>query len=50
MKVLSVADRFDSVAEERVITISRVKDASCLHRYFKELCRTPEGRGRVCQH
>ncbi|MDD9860659.1 MAG: hypothetical protein OXU40_09470 [Nitrospira sp.] len=42
MKVLSVADRFDSVPEEQVITISRVKDASCLYRYFKNYVDRPK--------
>lgn len=42
MKVLEVSDRFDSVPEERVITISRVKDASCLYRYFKNYVERPK--------
>ncbi len=42
MKVLSVSERFDECPEERVITISRIKDASCLYRYFKQYVERPK--------
>lgn len=36
MRVLSVASRFSDHPEEQLITISRIKDASCAYRYYKQ--------------
>ncbi len=41
MRVLSVADRYDDHPEELLITVSRVKDASCLYRYYKNYVERP---------
>jgi len=44
-KVLSVASRWDrSQPEEKIVTISRIKDSSCPHRYFKEYVESPKGK------
>lgn len=42
MRVLSVAKRYSNQPEDRVITISRIKDASCPFRYFKEYIEDPK--------
>ncbi len=41
MRVLSVASAYSSQPEEKVITISRIKDASCPYRYFKSYVEEP---------
>ena len=41
MKVLSVSSRYSDQPEEKVITISRIKDASCPHRYYRNYVETP---------
>ena len=42
MKVISTAKQFDDQPEDRVITISRIKDASCPYRYFKGYIERPK--------
>ena len=42
MRVLSVAKRYSDQPEDRLITISRIKDASCPFRYFKGYIETPK--------
>jgi len=44
MKVLSVASRYSHQPEEKVITISRVKDADGPYRYYKNYIETPRPR------
>lgn len=44
MNVLSVAKRYSDQAEERIITISRIKAASCPYRYFKEYIQSPKDK------
>lgn len=41
MTVLSVASRYSDQPEEKVITISRIKDASCPRRYYKNYVEIP---------
>jgi len=41
MRVLSVASRYSDQPEENVITISRIGDARCPHRYYKNYVETP---------
>lgn len=42
MRVLSVASRYSGQREEQLITVSRIKDASCPYRYFKEYVEHPK--------
>lgn len=42
MRVLSVAKRYSDQPENTVITVSRIKDASCPFRYFKEYVERPK--------
>lgn len=41
LKVVSVASRYSDQPEENVITISRVGDAECPYRYYKNYVETP---------
>ncbi len=41
MKVLSVASTFSKQPEDRLISVSRVKDATCPYRYFKNYVEVP---------
>jgi len=42
MKVLSTASSYSDQPEEKVITISRIKDADCPYRYYKNYIETPK--------
>jgi hypothetical protein len=42
MRVLSVASSYSDQPEEQIITISRIKDASCPYRYFKGYVEKPK--------
>ena len=42
MKVLSIASSYSEQPEEKVITISRIKDADCPYRYYKNYLETPK--------
>jgi len=42
MKVLSTASSYSDQPEEKVITISRIKDADCPYRYYKNYVETPK--------
>lgn len=42
MKVLSVASSYSDQPEQNVITISRIKDADCPYRYYKNYVETPK--------
>ena len=42
MKVLSTASSYSDQPEEKVITISRIKDADCPYRYYKNYIESPK--------
>lgn len=42
MKILSVASKYSQQPEEKLITISRIGDASCPFRYFKNYIEKPK--------
>jgi len=41
-KVLSIASSYSIQPEEKLVTVSRIKDSSCPYRYFKEYVEKPK--------
>ncbi|GFO96835.1 hypothetical protein ig2599ANME_1026 [groundwater metagenome] len=43
MRVISIASKFSKQPEQKLITVSRIKDYSCPYRYFKNYIQNPKG-------